>query len=164
MVIGRNIYDRAKSLLFQKIIIISEIIVIWPYAQGQIIIICEFRGLYTPLQTSSPEINKFQQLSQRGSLEQIITSVNSPLKRIYVMYIWGLGGLYTTIQSRQGEFFSSEATNIPEGTALPEGIFLPRTKKIRRGGGYIVVYSPTRPHIYNKYTIFFSLSLIKRIH
>ena len=28
------------------------------------------------------------------------------------------------------------------------------TKKIRGWGGYIVVYSPTRPHIYNKYTTF----------
>ena len=42
----------------------------------------------------------------------------------------------------------------PEGTALPEGIFLPRTKNNRGRGGYIVVYSPTRPHIYNKYTTF----------
>ena len=45
----------------------------------------------------------------------------------------------------------------PEGTALPEGIFLPRTKNDRGRGGYIVVYSPTRPHIYNKWTTFMSL-------
>ena len=49
----------------------------------------------------------------------------------------------------------------PEGTALPEGIFLPRTKKNRGWGGYIVVYSPTRPHIYNKYATF-SLSQLSK--
>ena len=42
----------------------------------------------------------------------------------------------------------------PEGTVLPEGFFLPRTKNNRGRGGYIVVFSPTRPHIYNKYTTF----------
>ena len=51
----------------------------------------------------------------------------------------------------------------PEGTALPEGIFLPRTKNDRGRGGYIVVYSPTRPHIYDKYTIL-SVSVLKIIH
>ena len=35
---------------------------------------------------------------------------------------------------------------------LPEGIYWPRTKKARGRGGYIVVYSLTRPHIYNIYT------------
>ena len=47
----------------------------------------------------------------------------------------------------------------PDGTDLPEGILLPRTKKNRPGGGYIVVFSPTRPHIFNKYpSFFFSLT------
>ena len=54
-----------------------------------------------------------------------------------------------------GRIFFVRGYKIPEGTALPEGILLPRAKKNRPGGGYIVVYGPTRPHIYNKYPIFF---------
>ena len=57
-------------------------------------------------------------------------------------------------------FFALRGKKIPEGTALPEGIFLTRRAKNRGRGGYIVVYSPTRPHIYNKCAIFF-LSFIK---
>ena len=67
------------------------------------------------------------------------------------MYIWGLGGLYTTIQPRDRGYFS------------PEGIFLPRMKNNQGRGGYIVVYSPMRPHIYNKCTTFF-VSGLQRIN
>ena len=49
--------------------------------------IFKYRELYTPIQTSSPEINKFQQLSTMKILEQNITSVNSHPKRIYILYI-----------------------------------------------------------------------------
>ena len=61
-------------------------------------------------------------------------------------------------------FFSSEAGKFPRAARrargpkarghglLPEGIYWPRTKIARGRGGYIVVYSTTRPHIYNIYT------------
>ena len=62
--------------------------------------------------------------------------------------------------------FSSEVKNcrgqqsVPEGRR-PEGTdccprqFFNRGRKNRGGGGYIGVYSPTRPHIYNKCPLFY---------
>ena len=89
------------------------------------------------------------------------------MDNIYVMYILFSEGYIQRYSPDSEVFFCPRQKNPegravpegrrPEGTALPEGIFLPRTKKIRGWGGYIVVYSPTRPHIYNKYTIFLSL-------
>ena len=63
-------------------------------------------------------------------------------------------------------FFFVRGGKIPEGsTPCPRaegprarraarGIFQPRTKKYRGRGGYIVVFSSTRPNIYNIYTTF----------
>ena len=49
----------------------------------------------------------------------------------------------------------------PRARRAARGIFLPRTKKYRGRGGYIVVYSSTRPNIYNIYTTF-SVLAVKR--
>ena len=86
---------------------------------------------------------------------------------IYNVYMGSGRAIYNDIAPRP-RFFALRGKKIPEGravpegrrpegTALPEGIFLTRRAKNRGRGGYIVVYSPTRPHIYNKCAIFFSL-------
>ena len=71
------------------------------------------------------------------------------------MYILGLRGLYTTIQPRD-QGFSSDVESRGHGVP-PEGF--DRGRKILGRGGYIVVYSPTRPNIYNIYTTFSVLAL-----
>ena len=79
---------------------------------------------------------------------------------IYVMYIWGLGGLYLTIQPSKAEVFYVRG-RIPRearGHGVPPEGF-ERGRKILGRGGYIVVYSPTRPNIYNIYTTFSVLAL-----
>ena len=78
-----NIYPLSAGIF----IYIQQIYMKMPAAAGNSIYISEIRGLYTPIQPCSQEINRNKQLSQRVILEQIIISVNSPIKRIYI-YIY----------------------------------------------------------------------------
>ena len=64
------------------------------------------------------------------------------------VYIGSRRAIYNNIAPRP-RFFLSEAENHDA-----RGIFQPRTKKYRGRGGYIVVFSSTRPNIYNIYTTF----------
>ena len=86
--------------------------------------------------------------------QYIIFRILSSKLNICNVYMGSRRAIYTDIVPT-GRIFFVLGYKIPEGTDLPEGILLPRTKKIRPGGGYIGVFSPTRPHIYNKYPSFF---------
>ena len=50
----------------------------------------------------------------------------------------------------------------PEGTACSPRDFAAEDEKNRGRGGYIVVYSSTRPNIYNIYTTFFVIALKRK--
>ena len=83
----------------------------------------------------------------------------SPSRGIYVMYILGFGGLYTTIQPRYRGFFFRPRSENPEGNTPCPRDFPDEDEKNRGRGGYIVVYSSTRPNTYNIYTTFSVLAL-----
>ena len=73
------------------------------------------------------------------------------------MYIWGLGGLYTTIQPRNRGFFSSEAEKNSRGHGPARGNFFAEDEKnprLRRL--YRCIQPDETPYIYNKYTTFLS--------
>ena len=68
---------------------------------------------------------------------------------VYILYILGLVWLYTTIYPPRPRFFTSEVES--QGHALPPEGSTEDVKNQGRGGD-IVVYSQTRPNIYNIYT------------
>ena len=68
-------------------------------------------------------------------------------KVVYLLYIWGLVGLYTTIQPPRPRLFFVLGNKIPSGRAVPLGFFLPRTKN-NLGLGAISLYIALRDPIY----------------
>ena len=73
----------------------------------------------------------------------------------YMLCIYGMSEGYIQQYIPETEVFSAEAGKFPRAACGARGIFPDSDEKIRGWGGYIVVYSPIKPNIYNIYPSFF---------